>query len=332
MACAPAVIVNMESLPVVDFSNPDRQAKAKELTRIMESVGFVYLDNVPGYNKEVEAKLHEAAAWFFSKPLEEKIAVSPKNWNKDSSGVYRGYVPINLDQDHLREQYEMGEVLPEDDPDRNSGNPLYEPTPWPKEDRPDIPYCQLMMSHYYAMINAGMEFIRLTALGLGHDEHVFDDRFVPKSVSTLRIMHYPTYKAKGAATSRQDHGQDFTFTCEEHTDSGFLTLLITFTYPGLEILREDGQWLSVAPRPGSLVVNIGDLLSRLTNGRFKSTYHRVRDTGTERYSVPFFFSPRFDGKFYLPDDSSTIYYGPWVIQRMRRHRYQYAHVPDFPLN
>ena len=88
----------------------------------------------------------------------------------------------------------------------------------------------------------------------------------------------------------------------------------------------------MAPWPGSLVVNIGDLLSRLTNGRFKSTYHCVRDMGTERYSMPFFFSPRFDGKFYLPDDSSTIYYGPWVIQRMRHHKYQYAHVPDFPLN
>ena len=191
---------------MIDFSNPDRQAKAKKLTRIMESVGFVYLDNVPGYNKEVEAKLHEAAAWFFSKPLEEKIALSLKNWNKDSSGVYRGYVPINLDQGHLREQYEMGEVLPEDDPDRNSGNPLYEPTPWPKDDQPNIPYRQFMMSHYYAMINAGMEFLRLTALGLGLDEYVFDDCFVPKSVSTLPIMHYPTYMVEGAATSRQDHG------------------------------------------------------------------------------------------------------------------------------
>ena len=314
---------------MIDFSHPDRQANARELTKIMESVGFVYLDNVPGYSREVETKLHEAAAWFFSKPLEDKIAVSPKNWNKDSSGVYRGYVPINLDKGHLREQYEMGEVLPEDDPDRNSGNPLYEPTPWLKEDRPDIPFRELMMSHYYAMLNAGMEFLHLTALGLGMDEHMFDDRFAPKSVSTLRIMHYPTYKS---ATTEHSSRQDLTFTCEEHTDSGFLTLLITFSYPGLEILREDGQWMGVAPRPGSLVVNIGNLLSRLTGGRFKSTYHRVRDTGIERYSVPFFFSPRFDGKFYFPNDSSTIYYGPWVIQRMRRHKYQYAHVPDFPLN
>lgn len=323
----------MASLPVIDLSCSDRQANAKQLTKAMETVGFVYLDNVTGYNKEIEEKLHKAAEWFFRKPRDEKIKASSKNWNKDSEGVYRGYVPINLDEGHLREQYEMGENLPEDDPDRNSGNPLYEPTPWPSEDDAEIPFLELMMSHYHAMINAGMEFLRLTAMGLGLDEHVFDDRFLPKSVSSLRIMHYPTYKgaASNAATVTSS-SCDLNFTCEEHTDTAFVTLLVTFSYPGLEILKEDGEWMGVAPRPGSLVVNIGDLLSRLTGGRFKSTYHRVRDMGIERYSVPFFFEPRFDGKFDFPDDLGTIYYGPWVIQRMRRHKYQYAHVPDFPLN
>ena len=316
----------MATLPVIDFPNPDRVANAKKLMGAMETVGFVYLDNVPGYDKEVEKSLHKAATWFFSKSLEEKITTSSKNWNKASSGVYRGYVPINLDEGHLREQYEMGGVLPEDDLDRNSGNPLYEPTIWPKEDDCNVPFYELMTSHYSAMVNAGMEFLRLTAIGLGMDENVFDTRFLPKSVSSLRIMHYPTYK-----TSTEGSNQDLSFTCEEHTDTAFVTLLVTFSYSGLEIQKEDGQWVGVAPRPGSLVVNIGDLLSRLTSGRFKSTYHRVRDTGIERYSVPFFFEPRFDGQFDFPDDSSTIYYGPWVIQRMRRHKYQYAHVPDFPL-
>ena len=202
MACC---CMKMESLPVLDFSNPDRHAKANKLTKIMESVCFVYLDNVPRLAtiRRWRPNFTRLLPGFFSKPLEEKIVVSPKNRNKDSPGVYRGYVPINLDQSHLREQYEMGEVLPEDDPDRSSGNPLYEPTPWPNEDCPDVPYRQLMMSHYYAMLHAGMEFLRLTALGLGLDEHEFDDCFVPTSVSTLRIMHYPTYKAKDTAKSTQ---------------------------------------------------------------------------------------------------------------------------------
>ena len=103
------------------------------------------------------------------------------------------------------------------------------------------------------MINAGLEFLRLTALGLGLDEHEFKERFWPKSVS---IIHYPTYQPT----------RESTFTCEEHIDTVCVTLLVTFNYLGLEILRDDGTWMSVAPRPGSLIVNIGDLLSQLTKG------------------------------------------------------------------
>ena len=142
------------------------------------------------------------------------------------------------------------------------------------------------------MANAGMEFLRLLAIGMELDEHEFDERFRPKSVSTLRIMHYPTYQPKSASTLSD--------TCEEQIDT----------------------------RPGSLAVNIGDLLSRLTKGRFKATYHRVQDIGRDRYSMPFFFEPRFDAKFEF-SDGSIIRYGPWMIQKMKRFR-EYAHVPDFP--
>ena len=310
----------MDGLPIIDFSSPDRQTTAKELTKAMETVGFVYLENVPGYTKEVEEDLHKAASWFYSLPLDEKLRLSPRNWNKDAVGVYRGYVPINVAEGHLREQYEMGEMLPEDDPDRKSGNPFYEATSWPSEDGVDIPFRRLMTSYYTVMVKAAMEFLQLTAIGLGMDEHVFDEKFLPKSVSSLRIMHYPAYEQTDKPT----------FTCEEHSDSNFVTLLVTFSYPGLEILRDDGTWMSVAPRPGSLVVNIGELLSRVTNRKFKATRHRVRDIGKDRYSVPFFFEPRFDSVLQFPGDASTITYGPWLLQRMKQRKYQYGHLPDFP--
>ena len=309
-------------LSVIDLSSSDRLGNAKKLTEAMETVGFVYLDNVPGFDKEAEKNLHKAAEWFFSRPLEEKKLVSPKKWNKHAKGVYRGYVPISVEDGHLREQYETGETLPEGDPDVVSGNPLYEPTPWPKEDGGDIPFRQLLMTHYKAMASASLEFVRLTALGLGLDEDVFVRKFLSKPVSSLRIMHYPTYGKSDKPT----------FTCEEHIDFAFVTLLITFSYPGLEIRQEDGSWMAVEPRPGSIVVNIGELLSRLTNGRYKATYHRVRDTGIERYSVPFFLEPCFYSEFEFPDDSSKIMYGTLAIKRMRRHTYQYEHVPEFNIS
>ena len=171
------------------------------------------------------------------------------------------------------------------------------------------------------MTDAGMEFLQLTAMGLGMDEHIFDDHFLPKPVSSLRIMHYPTYM-----NSETSSGTDTTFTCEEHIDTVFVTLLVTFSYLGLEILH-DGSWVSVAPRPGSLVVNVGDLISKVTKGKFKATYHRVRDTGSDRYSILFFFEPRSDAKFEFPD-GSIVTYGPWMVNRLRRHKYQFAHLPD----
>ena len=110
------------SIPVIDFSSPDREANAKRLVAAMETVGFVYLDNVPGYNQEVEEKLLKAAKWFFTKPLAEKLKVSNRQWNKDASSVYRGYIPDNFGAGVLCEQYKVGGTLPEDDPDKNSGN------------------------------------------------------------------------------------------------------------------------------------------------------------------------------------------------------------------
>ena len=309
----------MDSLPVINLFSSDRQDTAKRLVQAMETAGFVYLDNVPGFDKDAEEALLKAATWFFSQPLEEKLRCSPKRWNDAALGVYRGYVPINVEQGLMREQYETGETLPDGDPDLTSGNPLYEPTPWPKKDHPDAAeFRRVMDAHRAAMLNAGMEFLRLTAIGLGMDEHAFDRKFLPKSISSLRVMHYPTYSS-----------QKSVLTCEEHTDCGFVTLLVTFSFPGLEYLKEDGTWASVAPRPGSVVVNIGELLSRLTNGRLKATYHRVRDIGKERFSAPFFFEARSNAVFELPDDGSQIVYGPWSIQRIRRHSCQYEHVPDY---
>ena len=309
----------MEILPVIDLSAVDRNLTGKKLTKGMESVGFVYLDNVPGYSKDMERKLLESTKWFYSLPLENKLLLSPKNWNRDAHCVYRGYVPIDISQGHMREQYETGEVLPHDDPDRNSGNPFYEDTPWPIEEGLGIGFKELMISYRNVMINTGIELLRLTALGLGWNENVFDDRFLPKSVSSLRLMHYPTY----IHTTENP-----VLTCEEHVDGAFVTILATFSYSGLEILCSNGQWMSVVPRPGYLVVNIGTLLSRLTNGRFKATRHHVKDIGVERYSVPFFFEPRSDSKFEFPDDSSVITYGPWMTSVMRKFQYQYGHVPQ----
>ncbi len=311
----------MSSLPVLNLASQDRDANAKLLVEAMETVGFIYMENIPGYNMEVEEKLLAATKWFFSKPLEEKLKLSCKNWNKEAKGYYRGYIPINVKEGHLKEQYEMGEELPEDDPDKNSANYLYEATPFPEGIEGDN-FRQLLMAYYATITMAGMEFLRLLAKGLELDEDFFDKKFLPKPVSSLRVMHYPTYG---------DTPQP-TFVCKEHVDTPFVTFLVTFGYPGLEIQNKKDEWVKVAPCPGSLVVNIGDLLSRMTKRRLKATRHRVRDTGGDRYSVPFFFEPRADAQFEFSyeNDLGLITYGSWMVNHMRRFKYQFGNLPDYP--
>ena len=94
--------IRVEILPIIDLSVVS--SNCNKLTKGMESVGFVYFDNVPGYSKDMECELLESTKWFYSLPLENKLLLSPKNWNRDAHCVYRGYVPIDISQGHMREQ------------------------------------------------------------------------------------------------------------------------------------------------------------------------------------------------------------------------------------
>ena len=83
--------------------------------------------------------------------------------------------------------------------------------------------------------------------------------------------------------------------CGAHSDYGMLTLLLTDENPGLQIKTHGSKWISVPPRKGAFIVNLGDMLERWTNGLYLSTVHRVISNGdSERYSIPFFYEPSFD--------------------------------------
>ena len=98
---------------------------------------------------------------------------------------------------------------------------------------------------------------------------------------------------------------------------------------GLEVLNEAGQWIPVDPIPGAYVINIGDLLSLWTGYRWKSTCHRVRQTGMKRYSIPFFLEPAFDSVIEplvraKSQNGNQIVYGPWLIDKITREFVEYA--------
>jgi isopenicillin N synthase-like dioxygenase len=132
---------------------------------------------------------------------------------------------------------------------------------------------------------------RYIAIGLGKDREFFDPWFVRDSLATYRSIFYLP-RAESTVKSDQLSEESLKLTTPEHSDSGFLTILSTFGFPGLQVLF-DGEYRSVVPMKNHLVVNLGDTLSRVTNFRLKATKHRVLDIGIARYSNPFFLSPKY---------------------------------------
>lgn len=108
-------------------------------------------------------------------------------------------------------------------------------------------------------------------------------------------MNHYCPRSRGITQNDQIQGEQYYITIAQHTDTGFVTLLATLGYPGLQIYK-DSRFQSVKPMPGAFVINIGDMLSRITNYKLKSTLHRVIDIGEDRYSSPFFFEPHYAAK------------------------------------
>ena len=147
-----------------------------------------------------------------------------------------------------------------------------------------------------------------------------------------RLLYYPPQKPREARAAAADNNE---IGLGAHTDYECFTLLLSDLNPGLEVVSPTPdpatgkpKWISARARPDALTVNIGDFFQRWTDGRYKSTIHRVvnRSPEKERYSVPFFFSINYDEKVStLPADGSAesssrfndIQAGPWVLERLR---------------
>ena len=157
---------------------------------------------------------------------------------------------------------------------------------WPKE----IPgFKETYLALYDAFDEAGLKILRAVARYLGVDEEYFTDT-VRDGNSVMRLLHYPPVDKPAGNHIRAG----------AHEDINTITLLLGAEEAGLELKTRDGRWLPVSPKPGELVVNIGDMLQRLTNGRLRSTSHRVVNPAPDRaskarYSMPFFlhFRPDF---------------------------------------
>ena len=255
---------------------------ADELGRSFAEYGFAIVRD-HGIPADLIARAEDKSRAFFALPEE----VKHKYHLKGQRGA-RGYTPFGIERakdaavHDLKEFWHVGRELP-------PGDPLAEymqPNVWPDE----VPGFRETFEALYAAFDAtGRRILSAIALHLGLPEHWFDPT-VENGNSVMRLLHYPPVAAEAEGRIR----------AAAHEDINTITLLLGAEEAGLELLARDGRWLPVSPPEGALAVNIGDMLQRLTNGRMRSTTHRVVNPVGERarharYSMPFFlhFRPDF---------------------------------------
>ena len=224
--------------------------------------------------------------------------------------ISSSYFPTQHGADNLKEGFELGSpsskplALPLTDPKFN----LTERNVFP----PRVPSfresCETLHNELQSLAS---RLLSLLAVSLGKPNDFFD-HYLIDSLSTLRLLHYPPVSA-----SRHQE-----LICTPHTDSGILTLLHQDPTGGLEVKNDDGEWIPAPYVPGSVVVNIGDLMAKVSGGRWVATYHRVRCTAKEgegskgRYSVPFFFEPGLNCLVRSVDGDEVVY-GEHVLEKMK---------------
>ena len=171
-----------------------------------------------------------------------------------------------------------------------------------------------------------LRLLPVLALALGLDRDWFAPYFA-QPTTFLRLLHYPPQAVDAP---------DDAFGSAPHTDYGFITLLAQDDRGGLQVRRRDGSWLDAPPIPGTWVVNVADMLSRWTNGRWQSTPHLVKNvSGADRYSCPYFFDMSMDSSIEVlptcqgpnnPPRYKQVRYGDYLLERLDRN-YAYRKPP-----
>ena len=272
----------MPTVASVSLDQPLAQV-AKELGRSFSETGFgVVRDH--GIPAELIDRAWAMCRAFFALPEEVK-----RQYHLKGTGGARGYTPFGTEQAKdatvidLKEFWHVGRTLPAGDPLER----FMAPNVWPDE----VPgFRETMEEIYSAFETSGGRILQAIAISLGEDKDFFADS-VYHGNSVMRLLHYPPL-APGAPEGA--------IRAAAHEDINTITLLLGAEESGLQLKTADGEWIQIAPPEGALVVNIGDMLQRLTNGHLKSTSHRVVNpigdaARRPRYSMPFFlhFRPDF---------------------------------------
>jgi isopenicillin N synthase-like dioxygenase len=279
--------VNIPRLDLNDYVNGNLEQRnnfSQGIGKAFNETGFVTIAN-HGMSKELMAELYVEVKKLFdlSEDLKKKYEIIELAGQRGYTSKGREKAKDSKTPD-LKEfwqvgQYVEGEVLPKDEyPDNILVDELSR-------------FNEITKEVYKKLEHAGTHILRAIAVYLNLEENYFDAK-IKNGNSILRAIHY-------FPITNPDALEPDAVRAGAHEDINLITLLIGASADGLEVLTRDGTWYPVKAQADDIVVNVGDMLQRLTNNKLKSTTHRVVNPprelmGTSRYSVPFFLHPKSD--------------------------------------
>ena len=282
------------AIPLVDLSQFEtgdaaaRTAFTKQLGDAFHDIGFVGVTG-HGIPKDLIDDFYVAAKKFFALPVEVK-----RKQEIAGAAGQRGYTAFGKEkakQSKVADLKEFFQIAQETaTTPANQRNPRVEEVP---------EFMELGMRLYRQFEEKGNSLLRAIALHLGLPEGYFAE-YTKDGVSILRAIHYPPITEEPASAIR----------AEQHEDINLITLLVGASAGGLQLQNADGEWQEIVPENDEIVINVGDMLQRLTNNYLKSTTHRVVNPPREewhkpRLSIPFFLHPRPEMRLDVLDSCVT---------------------------
>ena len=279
------------TIPEVDLSQfrtgdtAQKQAFVNTLGEAYETVGFVAVKN-HGIPDQLVNKFYQLVEDFFAMPKDKK-----NQYEIEEMHGQRGYTSFGKehakgsDAPDLKEFWQFGQTVTDNETLSEEYPPNVE-----VEELPD--FNDTGVALYKAFEESGRDLLRAIALHLDLSEDYFDD-YIHNGNSILRAIHYPPITQEPKSSIR----------AEQHEDINLITLLVGASAEGLELLTKKNEWIPVMAPPGYIIVNVGDMLQRLTNNKLRSTTHRVVNPprekwNTHRYSIPFFLHPKSEMPLY----------------------------------
>ena len=300
----------VSTVPVIDISplrtGGDVGAVASALDTACRDTGFFCIVG-HGVDIALMAQLDRSARTFFALPEATKAGIAMSAGGR----AWRGWFPLGGEVTNGipdgKEGLYFGDELGEDDRRVAIGTPLHGRNLFP----PDVPELRTaVLAWIDALTTLGHVMMGGIAVGLGLPQDWFRKHLTSDPTVLLRVFRYPPTAATVGGPNGPDgpDGPDG-WGVAEHTDYGLLTLLMQDDCGGLQVKGRSG-WVEAEPILDSFVCNIGDMLERMTGGRYRSTPHRVRNTsGRDRLSFPFFFDPSWDARVtpigLAPEESSV---------------------------